>query len=78
MGRVCYVSSLLWAEFVMCRVDPIPGLVVPKTIFVLCSYRDYSSGTIDTGMSHPKIISGRFVSYMTKMSKKVSAIRAVQ
>ena len=24
MGRVCYVPSLLWAEFVMCRVDPIP------------------------------------------------------
>ena len=23
MGRVCYVPSLLWAEF-MCRVDPIP------------------------------------------------------
>ena len=24
MGRVCYVPSLLWAEFVMCRVDPTP------------------------------------------------------
>ena len=24
MGRVCYVPSLLWAEFVICRVDPIP------------------------------------------------------
>ena len=24
MGRVCYVQSLLWAEFVMRRVDPIP------------------------------------------------------
>ena len=24
MGRVCYVPSLLWAEFVMCRVDPAP------------------------------------------------------
>ena len=23
MGRVCYVPSLLWAEFVMCRVDQI-------------------------------------------------------
>ena len=25
MGRVCYVPSLLWAEFVMCRVDPMPN-----------------------------------------------------
>ena len=25
MGRVCYVPSLLWAEFVMCRVDPAPA-----------------------------------------------------
>ena len=24
MGRVCYVPVLLWAEFVMCRVDPTP------------------------------------------------------
>ena len=25
-GRVCYVPSLVWAKFVMCRVDPIPYL----------------------------------------------------
>ena len=24
MCRVCYVPSLLWAEFVMCRVDQTP------------------------------------------------------
>ena len=28
MGRVCYVLSLLWAEFVMCRVDPTPYLSI--------------------------------------------------
>ena len=28
MGRVCCVPSLLWAEFVMCRVDPTPGNAV--------------------------------------------------
>ena len=32
MGRVCYVPSLLWAEFVMCRVDPTP-LVVSALAF---------------------------------------------
>ena len=32
MGRVCYVPSLLWAEFVMCRVDPTPS---GRTVFFL-------------------------------------------
>ena len=27
MGRVCHVTSLLWAEIVMCRVDPIPCII---------------------------------------------------
>ena len=31
MGRVCYVPSLLWAEFVMCRVDPIPPAAFYKS-----------------------------------------------
>ena len=35
MGRVCYVPSLLWAEFVMCRVDPTPVSTIASRIWTL-------------------------------------------
>ena len=38
MGRVCYVPSLLSAEFVMCRVDPTPhritGVRTPEGVLI--------------------------------------------
>ena len=44
MVRVCYVPSLLWAEFVMWRVDPTPFQDVHSPDKL--SDRDIVSGTV--------------------------------
>ena len=55
MGRVCHVPSLLWTEFVMCRVDLLPFLR-----WTTSSPR--VGGWIESGSSRPRVNSARVIS----------------
>ena len=67
MGRVCYVPSLLWAEFVMCRVDPTPYIISicrdPTKVdlqFGTKSFRHLDDSALDVSAPTLKKIPGRF------------------